>query len=133
MASCEKRIHSALKTISVLEVKAAVQDILSNDFTEKEHALFEMRPAQSIAGQLALKSAVCQLAEEIGAAVPLTCRQVEISRQPSGAPTIGSVSSVDTRLNGVLKSALHLSISHTKTTAVGLAVISEVIDTGENE
>ena len=133
MVGPKKRVRSVLETVSVLEVKEAAQTVLSRDFTEEERALFENRPAQSIAGQLALKTAVCRLAADLAAGHPLACRQVEISRHPTGAPIIGSVSCDDGALKALLERALHLSISHTKTTAVGLAVISEVIDTGEDE
>ena len=133
MVGPKHHIRSFLETVSVSAVENALEEILFSHFTKKERALFEQRPVQSIAGQMALKSAVLRLAADLAAAVRLERQHVEIVRDPSGAPRIGSVICADAELKAVLENELHLSISHTRTTAVGLAVISTVIDTGDNE
>jgi phosphopantetheine--protein transferase-like protein len=121
-------IRSCLETVLIQEVKRSREAILCTHFTDDERAAFDQLPVQSIAGQLAVKRAVCRLAAALKSALALSCRQVVVLRDQSGAPKIGSISCADEDFRALLEAEVLVSISHSKTTAIGLAVIAEPID-----
>jgi phosphopantetheinyl transferase (holo-ACP synthase) len=122
----QKRVVSFLETISIAETETRCAELLTSHFTRREQASFKNKPIQSIAGQLALKTAVCRLADELLNAGSTDPRSIEICRDENGAPNIIEASTPDREINEIIKNEIFVSISHSRETAVGLAVLEGI-------
>lgn len=115
-------VLSFLGTVEIAHVKQSLGAMLEADFSEQERAALGGRSVQSVAGFLALKRAVMALARSVGAGSHLSERDVELSHDANGAPVVLSVGA---GAGAGILGRLRVSISHTSTTAYGLAVIQE--------
>lgn len=112
-------LHSVLVTLDIREV--AGDPLLETYFTPEERAQLRPRHIRSTAGSLALKRAVLQLLSN-GKDGILVEKDIVLSLRPKAGPVLLSLSD---RSGDVLPGTLFLSISHTKSTAYGLAVLQE--------
>ncbi|HEY6953533.1 MAG TPA: holo-ACP synthase [Bacteroidota bacterium] len=87
--------------------------------TETSYCQSKQNPEQHFAARFAAKEAVSK-AMQTGWSGIFRWKDVEVVNEPSGAPKILLYNDVARSLE---KSAVHLSLSHTETTVVALAVI----------
>jgi len=101
------------ETLQVAAVEAERRGIEAEHFSPAEIAALGGRRAQSVAGALALKQALVRLWAEAGAAA--APRDFELGHHASGAPRLVAAPA------GVALTDVHVSISHTRQWAYGLA------------
>ena len=111
-------ITSVLVSLDIREV--AGDPLLETYFSPEERAELRPRHIRSTAGSLALKRAVLHLLSN-GKDGILTEKDIVLSLRPKAGPVLLSLSD----RSDVLPGTLFLSISHTKSTAYGLAVLQE--------
>ena len=117
------RLRTFMETIPIASVTGREQAILERYFSMDERAALAHRPAQTIAGQLALKTAICNLVAELFSASPIGETEVEITRTPLGAPRIDRITCSDDGAKARLENDVLVSISHARESAVAVAVI----------
>ncbi len=124
MTGNPRTADSFMEVVPVADIAASAKETLARHFSEAERHRFEGRPARTIAGQVALKIAVCRLARtRLGA--DLRTPEVAISRTSVGAPVISGVENDDRRVREALLRRVLVSISHSRKSAVGLAVLAD--------
>jgi len=126
MKEKDTRLRSFMETVPIASVRGRERKILRQYFSKDEQAALARKPAQTIAGQLALKMAICNLVAELHAASPVREKEVEITRTSLGAPRIDKVSCTDNTVKTSLENDVHVSISHARESAVAVAVILTV-------
>jgi phosphopantetheinyl transferase (holo-ACP synthase) len=107
-------IRSILVSLDIEEVQRNRDALLDTHFSPEERAELAARHIRSTAGRLALKRAVLGLLPD---RPQLTEKDIVLKRLPNCPPLLVSV--LDPPGN------LFLSISHTRNTAYGLAVLQE--------
>lgn len=117
-------VRSFLEIIPLEEVRPQLSEILSRDFNPSELETGRKRPVQSVAGRVALKRAICKLAAECYGLKELVPRDITIRTTAEGAPFLFHIDSGNAASDQALVSDVFVSISHSRTTATGLAVIS---------
>jgi phosphopantetheine--protein transferase-like protein len=117
-------IESVVEVIPIADIEGHLEDTLLRCFSEPEQQRFENRPARTIAGQVALKAAVRGLAQKALGAGDIALEDIDITRGENGAPRIRRVSTADADVNEVLENRVLVSISHSRVSAVGLAVLA---------
>jgi phosphopantetheinyl transferase (holo-ACP synthase) len=117
-------IESFLKTVLIADFEAHREEMMSTYFCPKERSVWTNKPARSIAGRIALKSAVCALAQKHFSAKTWSPHDVEIETDPNGAPGVAANSVSDPAFCAALTTEIFVSISHSKTSAAGLAVLA---------
>jgi phosphopantetheinyl transferase (holo-ACP synthase) len=122
----KKRVVSFVETISIADVEARCAELLACHFTRREQASLKTKPIRSVAGQLALKTAVCRLVDELLNAGSTEPRSIEVHRDENGAPNITKASTPNRGINEIIENELFVSISHSRDTAVGLAVLEGI-------
>lgn len=110
----KRLIKSMLVSIDIEEVERDRDTLLDTHFSPEERAELATRHIRSTAGRLALKRAVLGLLSD---RPQLTEKDIVLKRLPNCPPLMVSV--LDPPGN------LLLSISHTRNTAYGLAVLQE--------
>ncbi len=111
--------------VSIADVNARREWYLSTYFAPPERERLRDKPVQTIAGRVALKRALCRLTATLSLSVDLSPCDVVIERREDGAPQINGFANVaSTRFAEILE-ALSVSISHSKTTAAGLALLTD--------
>jgi phosphopantetheinyl transferase (holo-ACP synthase) len=111
------RVRSRLKSLAVISAASGRSGLEERHFSPSEIAELGGRAVQSLAGFLALKSALAALWADAGAAA--SPRDFVLSHHPGGAPRIVEAPPGP---DGVC-----VSISHTRNWAYGLAAYSEPI------
>jgi hypothetical protein len=111
-----RSIKSVLVSIDIEEVRGNLDSLLDACFSTEEQMELGTRHIRSTAGRLALKRAVLHLLSDRKGRIP-TEKDIVLGRLPNGRPVL--VSMPDPPKN------LFLSISHTRSTAHGLAVFQE--------
>jgi phosphopantetheine--protein transferase-like protein len=119
-----REVVSVIDVVTLADIEDRVDELLRTSFSRTERARFEKRPIQAIAGQIALKTAVCQLARETLGAGHIAPRDIDIAREAGGSPAIRNASTPDAAVNEALESRVRVSISHSRTRAVGLAALA---------
>jgi phosphopantetheinyl transferase (holo-ACP synthase) len=107
-------IRSVLVSIDIEEVQQGRDSLLNSFFSTEEQRELHPRHIRSTAGRLALKRAVLHLLSDRPS---LTEKDIVLTRLPNGRPALESALDIPKNL--------FLSISHTKHTAHGLAVLQE--------
>lgn len=124
--TAEYQVFSVMEMVDIQEIQNSYQTVLDSSFSPEEQLELAKRHIRSTAGVLALKKALCGLILET------TDRTVEekeliITRLKSGKPSLvtwpDSLSASSLQIDN-----LFLSISHSRTTACGLAVYQEPAD-----
>ena len=104
--ACTTSTHCCMEAVLLAEIEMHRHTLLKGCFDEAERSGAETLSLPSLAGRVAAKRAVCRL---LGA--PLVPKDVSIEKKRDGAPRISSPQIAD----------VLISISHTKTAAVGFA------------
>jgi phosphopantetheinyl transferase (holo-ACP synthase) len=117
-------LESFVETIDIFDVKAHLTFMLAEHFHPSEQERRRQQPVQSIAGRIALKTAVCGLAKKYFPTLCLSQRDVVIDTASDGAPVITDIFTEDEAAAALLKSAVFVSISHSRTRAAGMACIA---------
>ncbi len=117
----KKTTYSITKIIDIADVKNNYECYLSRSFEKNSRQTIPGNIA-SISGIIALKQAVCQLfLEAVG--VDVDERDIIISHKKNGAPYILKIAfsrNPETTLE-LSENQIHVSISHTRKAACGLA------------
>ncbi len=121
-------VESFVETVGIAELrdalgKDALFETVAADFHLEEQSEWGQRPIQSIAGRLALKSAVCELVKKHFPDLCLRRQDVIIDATLEGAPKISEIAAGDIEIVARLKSSVWVSISHSRTHAAGMASI----------
>jgi phosphopantetheine--protein transferase-like protein len=116
-------VWSHMEQISIQAVRDWESELMQRCFSPAERQDLACEPLQTIAGRLALKRAICRLAAQRFGASTLQEADVELQRTPNGAPAIVRVTLSDRALRNILENDLYVSISHSRKSAVGIAVI----------
>ncbi len=116
----EIRAYTAARPIA--PVKASREALMERHFSTQEQASLTTRPAQTIAGRLALKAAVAELLDKNGICELSSATEIEIGQTRAGGPVLQSIAGLDRTALSAIKGRLHLSITHSRHQAVGLAV-----------
>jgi phosphopantetheinyl transferase (holo-ACP synthase) len=118
-------IRAFLEVISIDDVRAHLDACLAQDFNEAEKRYRENRPLQSVAGCLALKRALCRAAVDCFGLYRIHERDFTIETPKNDAPRLARIDTEDTAVARAMQDAAFVSISHSRTTAAGLAVIRD--------
>jgi len=116
------RARSFLEQIALAGAARHRRRWLARDFSRTEARAFARRPDQSVAAALALKRAAMRLFAEICPEKAFAARSFRITHTRRGAPRLAAFPSLPGVPSRSLKRRLHVSASHTSTTAVGLVV-----------
>lgn len=116
-------IHSRLERLSIAEVERDRAALEERFLDAAERAELQGRRAQSVAGFLALKRALAQLVAGLPGAGAPTERDFLLTHHPNGALRCTLSAELLRRLGTPPR--LHLSVSHTRDWAYGLAVREE--------
>jgi len=119
MKSGTKTIRSVLVTLDIKEIQH--DPLLDTYFSAEEQAELSTRHIRSTVGSLALKRAVLHLLFQ-GKDGGLTEKDIVLGRRPNNRPVLLFLPD---RPGLSLSNTLFLSISHTRSTAYGLAVLQE--------
>ena len=124
----EYAVISAIKEISIGQCENGREAYLAAYFTDGERGAAQGRPAQSIAGICAVKQALAALCRSLCTEGIFREKAFEIVHTPDGAPRIGRFPDFSVGNRTYTKETFSISISHTRATAYGLAVVQERID-----
>ena len=113
-----------LETVAIKEVHDDVEGALTANCSHREICWLKTAPVQTVAGQVALKTALVTLVAHCFDTIALKPQQVEIFRHPDGAPHLAPAADLPAALIDALTTRVRVSISHTREYAVGLAVLS---------
>lgn len=116
-----KKLTTVITSIDIAEVEENLTHIHSINFSDNEVEELSKRHVRSTAGWLVLKQALCKLLEQTQIA-QVTEKDFYLKRTQSGRPYIEDINITPTKKLELLE-RLFISISHTKTTAYGLAVL----------
>jgi phosphopantetheinyl transferase (holo-ACP synthase) len=114
------RIHSALEVLSIEEVEQEREGLALRHFSPDEYAEIAGRRAQTTAGFLAAKRALVRLFAEMEGQETFQERDFVLTHHTNGAPLVVSLPG-----DAGPGKTVHVSISHTRRFAYGLAVIEE--------
>ncbi len=112
-------VATVLTSLNIDEVERAGETYFESAFSLLERKYLASRHVRSTAGWLALKKAVIQLLGDKKKCV-LSKRDITLKCLPDGRPVIADIAFAEE-----LSVNLFVSISHTRTTAHGLAVLQE--------
>jgi phosphopantetheinyl transferase (holo-ACP synthase) len=115
-------VRSVVITINIAEVERDWESLLTTCFQTEEQQELASRHVRSTAGRLALKRAISHLLYN---RIALAERDVLLGRLADGRPVLLSLGHPGNGPFFPVPHNLFLSISHTKTTAYGLAVLQE--------
>ncbi len=116
----KKNLTTVISSLDIAEVEENLTYIHSTHFSENEVAELSKRHVRSTAGWLVLKQALCKLLKQLQLA-QLTEKDLSLKRTQSGRPYIKDINIAPAKRQE-LQEKLFVSISHTKTTAYGMAV-----------
>ena len=120
------RVANCLESVEISEVRRERPAILARDFQPIEAEALRAGPARTVAGFVALKRALVALARSLAPGVEASARDFALGHDAGGAPIVTSLPrGVEALLR---RGRLRVSISHTSTTAHGLAAFQEASD-----
>ncbi len=117
-------VKSFLQTVLIEDIKNNKDNIIAQCFTPDDQMKQLNNHVRSTAGRIALKLAICALAKEIFFENNLLPKDVIIEKDDLGAPCLTEVRMSDSKTAHVIKTEIFLSVSHSRTTAAGIAAIS---------
>lgn len=123
MSGVSSAVWSHMERISIQAVRDWESELVRRCFSAAERANLASEPLQTVAGRLALKRAICRLAAHRLGVSSIQEADVEIGRTGNGAPVVVRVAFDDPAIRAVLENQVHVSISHSRQSAVGIAVI----------
>jgi holo-[acyl-carrier protein] synthase len=99
------------------------QSFLDKLYTKAEQRLFHGNNYQTLAGNFAAKEAVAKaLGTGFSGIAPI---EIEVLRRPSGSPYVVLSGNARALLDSMGGGTIHISISHSKHSAVAMAVLEE--------
>ena len=116
----KSQVVSVLMSVSIEKMEQELEAIYANCFCLEELTYLKERHVRMTAGWFALKQAVVKLIGRVNNEM-IVEKDVVITKQSDGRPVIKRLNCP--AING---STLSVSISHSKTTAYGLAAMEEV-------
>lgn len=116
-------LTSVVTTIPISEVEENCEHILSSFFNDGEKEELSTRHIRSTAGWLVLKQALCTLLQQMQVQ-QLSEKDFTLKRTTTGRPYIHDIN-IEPHEKNTLTEKLFVSISHTRTTAYGMAVYQE--------
>ncbi len=116
----KKNLTTVITSLDIAEVEDNLTYIHATHFSENEVVELSKRHVRSTAGWLVLKQALCKLLEQMQLA-QLTEKDLSLKRTQSGRPYIEDINIPPAKRQELLEK-LFVSISHTRTTAYGMAV-----------
>jgi phosphopantetheinyl transferase (holo-ACP synthase) len=122
MSSEIRPIRSVVIAINIAEVERDRESLLITCFQVEEQQELAARHVRSTAGRLALKRAITHLLYD---RITLAEKDVLLGRLADGRPILLSLGHPGNGPSPFVPHNLFLSISHTRTTAYGLAVLQE--------
>ena len=119
----KRRQTTVVVAITIEEVEKECEHILSTSFTAAEKNALAPRHIRSTAGWFVLKKALCRLLDQLNIA-HLSELDFSLVRSETGRPCIENIN-IDSIDEKKLTQQLFVSITHTRTTAYGMAVYQE--------
>lgn len=110
---------TVVSSIPIAEVEKQ-KEMYQAYFNEQEKSDLNKRHIRSSAGWIAAKHAICKLLGQQNIEIS-AAKEIELSREKNGRPVIRHLKSSRHDVHD-LKENIFISISHTKTTAYGMAV-----------
>ncbi len=114
-------VYCSTAEVPLSRARESHDELLTRFFSPREASELAGRHPRSTAGRLAAKRALCQLFEELSMDPELREVDVVLGSDRQGAPRIVELTSDAP----IARERLALSISHTRTRALGLAVYQE--------
>ena len=118
-----RRVTTYVCVVRIAEVRDQAAELLARHFAPEEAAGLAVKPAQSLAGALALKRALVQLFREADPRAEVTERDFHLTHDGDGAPRV--IGWPGSARAAVAPCAVRVSISHSRTTACGVAAYQE--------
>ena len=121
----DARIGVDLVDAQAFEIRfAGREDALAEVFTDAEltYCRNQRRPWAHLAARLAAKEALLK-ALQTGLSGPMRWRDIEVVRDPAGAPRLGVNGAVADVLRGKRLSVASMSLSHTATHAIAVVLL----------
>lgn len=116
----KNHITTVIGSMSIAEIEANLTHIHSEYFNDNEIEELSKRHVRSTAGWLVLKQALCRLLGQLHLA-QVTEKDFSLKRTQSGRPYIETINISSIAQQDLLE-RIFVSISHTRTTAYGMAV-----------
>lgn len=116
----KNHLTTVIASIAIADVEKNLACIHSENFNDNEVEELSKRHVRSTAGWLVLKQALCKLLKQLQIA-QVTEKDFCLKRTQAGRPYIDDINITHTEGLELLEK-LFVSISHTKTTAYGMAV-----------
>jgi phosphopantetheinyl transferase (holo-ACP synthase) len=118
------RAWSWLETVDIAQVKASRADWIARHFDAEEAGQLDGMRDQTLAGFVAVKRALCGVGRE-ALGLHAAASQFHLDREESGAPRLRACVGLDGESAERFARGVHISLSHSRTTAYGLAVWQE--------
>lgn len=115
--------QSVIEVVAIADIEHRHRDRITADCSETERRWLATKPLQTIAGQLALKAALGRLIRDDLGESTVSLRCVDILRDENGAPYLKGAPELDADLRRRLEQDVMVSISHSRTSAVGMATL----------
>lgn len=116
----QKILTTVISSIAIAEIEENMDQILLSFFNDNEVKELSKRHVRSTAGWVVLKQSLCKLLKQLQVA-QLTEKDFSLKRTNTGRPYIDDINLPSTDKLELLDK-LFISISHTRTTAYGMAV-----------
>ncbi len=120
-------VHTVTECVSLDTFRRDCTDLMKSGFSREEQVELEKRPDQTKAGILAVKKALVKLYTELFNAHDITEHSFVVLHQNNGAPYIENFPEIPSDYKQYTKKDFHISISHNRTHAYGLAAIQEKV------
>lgn len=114
------QVLSQLYTLPLAPFRGKKEELFNNYFTQAEVDHLQERALQTVVGFVALKKALIQLIQSASPEVLLHEKDIRLSHSTDGAPRIAEINGL---LDRTKLPPIHLSLSHTREYAYGLAVM----------
>lgn len=121
----KNHVRSVIEKVSILEFSENRERLIATNFSPNEIEELLSRPDNTGAGFLAVKRALLALFKSIDNKNPISEKSIRLSHEKSGAPCITSLPSLSAHGEEYSKKDFHISITHNRINAFGLAAFQE--------
>jgi len=122
------KVYSFLEIIPVEKVEKNRKEFINTFFDDSEKLQINEKPVRTIAGFIALKKSLVNLANRISSNNLLTEKDFILSHNENGAPLIKEFKSKEKLITNFSVQKIRISITHTKKYACALSVYQEEED-----
>ncbi len=123
-----KKVFSVTEKIPLDPFKEEPPEVTEKYFSAKEIEELESRPLKTKAGILAIKRALISVCRDLKIAGEFTEQSFKITHKKNGAPCISALPKLSTGSVTYTKKDFHISLSHNRDNAYGLAVVVEKLN-----